>query len=166
MEQTAPRRRSNRRALFLAVGALPIGATLLIHQLLGDPVFRPGVPISPFAIAPHDHVGPLEVVGFSDLGALAVLSAIYGFLLLLLHVYYGHLRELPTQGAVGLALLLGGAASNSVEVLMRGAALDWLWISLDGQAAIVANAADAGIISGVLLTIGTMTADFWGDRPR
>ena len=130
---------------------IPVALTLVIHALLGDPAGYPSVPVSPFAIAPYDHTGPLQVAGLRDLAAFALLLAQYALVVIILAYAFRGLAGAPRFAQVGLGLLVGGGFSNSIETLLRGATLDYLWIDVGNHMLIVANVADGALAAGVIL---------------
>ena len=137
---------------------LPIGAAFLLHQLLGEPAGYPAVLVAPLAIAPYDHVGPLNFLGFTDLTAFLLLQLQFVLIVALLSWVSGGSHAIPARAVVGLGLLLGGSVANGVETLIRGATLDYLWIDIGNHQLLVANVADLAIAMGVLFLVSTVVA--------
>lgn len=62
-------------------------------------------------------------------------------------------RELPSGAVVGLSALIGGAAGNLMDRLMRGHVLDWLQWHGPGGAGAGFTLGDLGIWSGMALLL-------------
>lgn len=164
MTEGTPRTRDRSVRRIAAFATLPVGVTLLLHQLLGEPATVLAFNVSPLMVAPFDHVGPLEYGGQQGLAAFAVMTG--SFLLLwrlLAWLLPAGVAHRP-RAAAGFGLLVGGALSNATEVLLRGAALDWLWLPVGGNRYIVANAADAALATGLLLLVAAIVGDLWSGR--
>lgn len=134
----------------IAALAVPLIA-LGLHQVVpGMPIPDP-TSLRPFGIGPYDHAKPLEFFGLT--GQSAALG-IAGALL----VAMGLFAVTGVAGArlssfewTAFGILAGGVLSNVGELLVRGAAMDWLWISFDGRTAIIANSADVALVGGAFL---------------
>jgi lipoprotein signal peptidase len=132
---------------------LPLIGTVAAHQAFaGAPATA--VP-NPFTIAAYEHVRASfipGVEGAANLVATALLLAGGGLVFLCTAGPQGvRLRD-----AVGFGLLAGGGFANAIEISVRGSVLDWLWISLDGQASIATNVADVAMVAGALLLTGDL----------
>ena len=140
----------------LRAALLPLALTIGMHQLLAESG-RPG-PFDLFGVGPIDHVGPLEYAGLSDLGAYVAVLVSFLLLARLLPVAAGGRENLTRGTAIAYGLLLGGALSNASEVLLRGAAMDWLWIRVDPARSIVTNWADFALLFG---SVGLFVSLLW-----
>lgn len=136
------------------VALLPVAITVALHQVIpGLPPPHPDA-IRPFAIGPYDHVAPLDILGLTGIPALVVIVGMF-FVAVVLFVGVGRTGTQPTHIEwSGFGFLGGGLISNSGEVILRGAVMDWVWFSPNGTSAIIFNTADVALITGGVLIFG------------
>jgi signal peptidase II len=76
-------------------------------------------------------------------------------------------RKPPVTEALGLALILGGAAGNLTDRVVRGSVFDWLDFYWSGMHWPAFNMADVWIVSGVgLLLIASLRLDVTSAQTR
>ena len=86
---------------------------------------------------------------------------VFGTALLLIGCAVAALRHRwPAPSLVGLALVLGGGASNLVDRVARGAVIDFLNVGVGSLRTGIFNVADMAIVLGIGLLL------FTHDRPR
>ena len=129
--------------LFLLATALPIALTVALHQVV--PGMAVPMTATPLAIGPMEHVNRTVIFGVDGPAGLMLMGATLAVIIVTLREATGGLRRLD---ALALGLFTGGAISNGGESFVRNSVIDWLWLSPDGEWAMVVNSADLALTTG------------------
>lgn len=131
---------------FLLAAALPLALTLALHQVV--PAMAVPTTVTPFAIGPIEHADRTVIFGVDGPLGLLLMSAMIVVAVVTLHEAIGGLGRID---ALALGLFAGGSAANGTEAFLRSSVIDWLWLSPDGEWAMIVNSADLAITAGAAL---------------
>lgn len=129
--------------IVLLAAALPLALTVALHQVV--PTMAVPTTVTPLAIGPMEHVNRTVIFGVDGPAGLLLMGLMLTIVTVALREATGGLGRLD---ALALGLFAGGAISNGGESFVRNSVIDWLWLSPDGEWAMVVNSADLALTAG------------------